>query len=207
MIAFERLHTLGEERFGKILNQLMRGEPARGLARLIQMQPPEGWGLFQDLTEKALSQQLRRLRLAAAEGAFGKKTAQRIEEGATPQIKMLEKVSVRVLDRLEELSDIQRQRVLDLIEKEKKLQDAPLPLHKAASVMFNDYRQLLLDIQKVRFDLGLDDFKGPVGTTALRGATSSVTLPDGTNVQKQVFEAVTAIEEILNARNIPQLPQ
>ena len=227
-MAFERLQALGEEQFQKILNQLMRGEPAMHLARCIQQAPPEGWGLFQDVAEKTLTQQLIRLRNVAAEGAFGPKAAKTIMNGHKTQMNRLDRVSVRVLERLEELSDLQRDRVLALVEKEK---EALLPvvgnlhLHLAGktpssgkmapleyrhlltqtNAVFNDYKQLLLDLQKIRFDLGLDEFKGPVSGTTVRGATQTTTFPDGMSVQKQVFEAVTTVEQILDARKIPHL--
>lgn len=198
-MAFERLQELGEEKFGKILNMLMLGDPAMGVARKIQQAPPDGWGLFQGVAERTLTQQLNRLRAVAAEGAFGPEAAKLIAAGATPQIKMLEKVSIPVITRLEELSEIQRNRVLDLVKKEK-LWGSTMPI---MNEVVDGYRKLLLDIQKVRFDLGLDEFKGPV--TSVRGASQSVTLPDGTNIQKQVYEAITTIEQIFDARKIPQL--
>jgi hypothetical protein len=227
-MGFERLQGLGEEKFQKILNLLMRGEPAMGLARTIQQQPPKGWGLFQDVKETTLTQQLNRLRQVASEGAFGLKVARRIAEGATPAqaMKRLEHVNIRVLDRLEELAEIQRTRVLNLVEREK---DAILPkignLHlpnnlptstkmapqeyrhllTQTNLVFNDYRQLLLDLQKIRFDLGLDEFKGPVSTTSMKGAVQTTVFPDGMSVQKQIFEAVTTIEQIFDARKIPRL--
>ena len=206
-MAFERLQGLGEEKFKKILNLLMRGEPAMALARTIQMAPPKGWGEFQDVAERTLTQQLNRLRMAAAEGMFGLRAAKSIAAGNTPQIKMLEHVTVRVLDRLEELSEIQRDRVLALVAKEKSM---PVPvgaLLTATNEVFKDYRQVLLDLQKIRFDLGLDEFKGPLNHSVhhVKGGMVSATLPDGTNIQKQVFEAVTTIEEIFNTRKIPQL--
>jgi hypothetical protein len=201
-MAFERLQTLGEEEFQKILNLLMRGEPAMHVARTIQQE----WHQFQDVAEKTLCQQLNRLRLAAAEGAFGMKAAKKIAEGATPQIRMLKDVSVGTLVRLEELSEIQKHRVLALVEKEKNM---PLPIGAmltATNMVFTDYKQLLLDIQKVRFDLGLDEFKGPTSHSIhhVKGGVVSAQLPDGTNVQKQVFEAVQAIEAVFDQRKIPE---
>ena len=198
-MAFERLQELGEEKFTKILNLLMRGESAMGVARILQQAPPDGWGLFQGQSEKSLTRQLTRLRIQAAEGAFGPAVAQQIIAGATPQIKLLEKVSVPVITRLEEMSKIQRDRVMKLVEKEK-LWDTTMPI---MNEVLDNYRKLLLDIQKVRFDLGLDEFRGPVGVTSMRGATQSVTMPDGTNVQKQVFEAITMVDEIFTKRGIP----
>lgn len=206
-MAFERLQNLGDEKFSKILNLLMRGEPAMALARQIQQAPPTGWGEFQDVAEKTLTQQLNRLRFAAAEGMFGKKIAKKIQDdnSATPQIRMLKDVSVRVLDRLEELSDVQRQRVLDLVEKEKKM---PLPIGamlQATNAVFTDYKDLLLSIQKIRFDMGLDEFRGPVSQQIhhVKGAAITQQLADGTTIQRQVFEAVTTLEQIFNERQIP----
>jgi hypothetical protein len=201
-MAYERLQSLGEEKFGKILNQLVRGEPATGVSRMIQHE----WKDFQDVSEKTLVQQLNRLRLHAAEGMFGKAAAKQLMDGQTPTvIKRIENLSIGVLERMEELGTIQRQRMLDLVEKEKKM---PVPVGamlSATNAVFNDYRQLLLDLQKIRFDLGVDEFKGPLTTTTMmRGAHASMNLPDGTNVQKQVFEAVTSVEAIFNARKIPQ---
>ena len=108
---------------------------------------------------------------------------------------------MQALVRLEELSDVLKARMLGLIEKEKALSHVMAGMTEVSK----DYRQTLLDIQKVRFDLGLDEFKGPVGTTVTRGATQSTSFPDGTSVQRQVFEAVTTMEQIFKARNIPQI--
>jgi len=199
-MAFERLQELGEEKFGKILNLLMRGHTAMGVARTLQQPLPAGWGLFKGQSERTLTRQLTRLRSHAAEGAFGPEIAQQIAAGATPQIKLLERVSVPVITRLEEISEIQRNRILKLVEKEK-LWDTTKPI---MNEVLEDYRKLLLDIQKVRFDLGLDEFKGPVNMTTMRGAAQSVTMPDGTNVQKQVFEAITMVDSIFDARKIPR---
>lgn len=197
--SFERLQNLGEERFGKLLNGLMRGETAMGLARMVQQQPPEGWGLFQDVAEKTLCQQLNRLRIAAANGMYGAAEAKRVLAVGKPNIDRLSHISVPVLARVEEVSEAQRTLVLVLLEKA----TAEKRTFTSVNDAVNNYRQTLLDVQKLRFDLGLDEFKGPVGTTTIRGASQTTTYPDGTNVQKQVFEAVNTIEQIFNARRIP----
>lgn len=212
-MAFNRLQLLGEVKFRKILNALMRGESAMGLARTIQSE----WGHFTDIPEKTLTQQLNRLRLTAAEGAFGEAVAEQIKNGATPQIKMLKDVNLSVMQRMEELAEIQRSRVIALVKKEK---DGPDPSQHHASILkvihvgktdaallqatnavFTDYSKLLQDLQKMRFDLGMDEYHGPVNT--FRGAMSATTLPDGTTVQRQVFEATSAIEGIFEKRKIP----
>lgn len=198
-MAFDRLQALGQERWTKILNDLMRGEPAAAVARMVQ----QDWGEFQDVADKTLTQQMSRLRLAAAEGAFGKKVAALIAKGATPQIAMMAGVSQSSVERMEELAAVQRGRVMSLVEKEKNM---PLPVGvmlTATNAVFNDYSKLLQDIQKVRFDLGLDEFRGVVST--FKGAAMTVTQPDGSSIQKQVFEAVTTIEDIFNKRKVPQI--
>lgn len=198
MAAFERLQDLGEEKFGKILNLLMRGEPAMGLARTIQQAPPQGWGEFQDVAEKTLTQQLNRLRHVAARGAFGKNAAKAIIAGATPHIDKLAHISVQALDRIEILSEKQHTLVMVLLDKaieEKRT-------FKSVNDAVNNYRQTLLDIQKMRFDLGLDEWKGPISQT-VRGAIQNTTLPDGTLIQKAVFEAVRTVEQIFDQRQIP----
>jgi len=199
LAPFDRLQKLGEERFTQILNALQRGEPAMALARTIQLHPPDGWGLFQDVAEKTLTQQLLRLREAATQGAFGLRAAKRIAEGAAPRIKRLEHVSVKALDRLEELAE--KQRTLSFA-----LMDEALA-NKKTYMSTNDavegYHKVLLSIQKIRFELGLDEYKGPTAT--LKGASQTTTFPDGTSVNKQVFEAVNTIERIFDARKIPRL--
>lgn len=198
MASYDRLRGLGEERFGKIMNMLLRGESAMGLAREIQAQPPKGWGLLQDVAETTLTQQLNRLRIQMAEGTFGPRLARRIAEGGTIK-RTLNHVSIRVLDRLEELSEMQRDRVLALIEREKILPSTS----GATNEVVEGYRKILQDLQKVRFDLGMDEFKGPMPGLSMKQA--SITFPDGMSVQKQVFEAVNQIEQIFDARRIPRL--
>jgi hypothetical protein len=214
-MVFEKLeYTLGKERFEKLLNQLQRGESCAGLARLIQKSPPEGWGVFQGISENTLMMQLYRLQRAMAEGTFGPRIAKAVinRKNAANRLKVLERVSIKVLDRMEDLADIQRDRVMALVEKEK---EALLPIIQGkmapqeyrhlltqTNLVFNDYRQVLLDLQEIRFKLGMDDFRGPAAGI-VRGAVEKTTYPDGSSVQKQVFEAVNSLEKIFNRHQIP----
>lgn len=218
-MAYERLQALGEDQFSKVMNHLTRGESCRSVARMIQQLPPKGWGECEGVSERTLMMQLNRLRHDMLDGLFGKRTAARVKEGAisVPTVlKKLDGVSARTLDRLEELADWQRNRVLALIEQEKKSLLPQVMSGKMApqeyrhiltqtNLVFNDYKQLLLDLQDVRFKMGLDEWKGPVSTTTVRGATQTIGLPDGTSVQKQVFEAVSMVEDIFKARKIPEV--
>jgi hypothetical protein len=153
------------------------------------------------MSEKTLTRQLTRLRIHAAEGAYGPEVAKLIAAGATPQVRLLENVSTPVIARLEEMAQIQRDRVMKLVEKEEKW-NTTMPI---MNDVLESYRKMLLDLQKVRFDLGLDEFKGPVGVTTVRGAAQTTTLPDGTSIQKQVFEAITMVDQIFDARKIPRI--
>lgn len=194
--AYERLQKLGEEKFRHILNALLQGTAAMAMARVIQHE----WGEFQDVAEKTLTQQLNRLRHDVSEGLYGKELARKIDQGLQPHVKLLEGVSVSVLERMEELARWQRERAQSLKVKEKIM---PLPTKEmlaTANAVFTDYSKLLQDIQKMRYDMGLDPFHGVV--SGMRGSSTSITLPNGTNVQQQVFEAMTTVEKILTNRGI-----
>lgn len=202
-MAYDRLQKLGEERFRKILNNLMTGESAMGTARMIQQE----WHEFQDVAEKTLTQQLNRLRKDAAEGMFGKHVAAKVKEaagtGQAPQIEALATVTTSALDRMEELAGWHRERVMNFKKKEESM---PIPVGSMlaqTNQVFSEYRETLNNIQKMRFDMGLDKFAGPVQTA--RGASVSVTHPDGTVVQAQVVEAMQMAEEILNSRGVPRV--
>lgn len=195
--AFERLQQLGTDKFTKILNSLMRGQPAMNLAREIQ----QDWGDYTDVAEKTLTQQLNRLRLAAARGAFGKKIAYELSKGQTHHLPAFNDLSISAMERLEELAGVQRLRVLQFAAKEKAAPPTSGPLLQSVNAVFSEYAKLLLDIQKLRFELGLDEFKGVYNA---RGASASVTLPDGTNIHRQVFEAVASVEEIFKRRSVPK---
>jgi hypothetical protein len=113
-------------------------------------------------------------------------------------------------DRLQELSEIQRTRVLKMVAKERlKLEaakDAPVDHYIAKTIneSMREYRYTLLELQKLRFELGLDEFRGPTAHVTMRGVSQTTTLPDGSSVQKQIFEAINTIEQIFDARHIPK---
>lgn len=199
MAAYKRLQDLGEPKFKKILNYLMQGKSAESMALVIQ----EEWGECKDVVPKTLAEQLRRLRYSAAEGAFGKEIAEKISNGFTPHIKLLEGVTFGNLERFEELALLNRERVIRLIKKEQISCIDGFPsrdMVESTNSAVMAYRDLLLNIQKLRFDLGTDDFKGPL--TTVRGASTSTTLPDGTNIQRQLVEATSVLESVFDTRGI-----
>ena len=218
-MAFSNLQGLGPEKFDQIVNLLLRGEPALKLARQMLAPPPDGWGVFEGMAENTLEQQLKRMRHAISKGFFNPRRAKALAEGgANRTLPILQQISVRVLDRLEELAEVQRDRVFELREKEKanllpqvSAKMAPQEyrhLLTQTNAVLSDYRQTLLDLQEVRFKLGMDELHTPSTQVNLKGATSMTTYPDGMSVQKQIFEAVSTVERVLNARRIrPHIPE
>lgn len=200
-MAFERLQSLGKDRFDQIMNDLMTGKTTVYVARKIQQE----WGLIQDVAEKSLIQQVNRLKHKAAEGMFGKTIADKLmklEAGkGVTDIEKLKVVNVSTLDRLEELASWHRNRAMDLKTKEKNM---PIPVGSmltATSVVFKEYRDTLTTLQELRFTMGLDAkvTAPPPPPQMARVTNTKLQLPDGTNVDQQVFEAYQAAEEILNS--------
>ena len=91
---------------------------------------------------------------------------------------------------------IQKACVLALWGKERQLN---IPLSSLNSEI-NDHRDLLLSIQKIKSDLGLDEYKGAI--PGVRATATSVTRPDGFKIQQHVFEAVAIVEDIFRRRGI-----
>ena len=72
------------------------------------------------------------------------------------------------------------------------------------NVVINDYRDLLLCIQKISLNLGLDEYKCVI--PGIKATATSLTLPDGLKIQQQVFEAIEVVEDIFLRRGIyPQV--
>jgi hypothetical protein len=194
-VAFERLQALGEARWTLIRNELIRGEPAMSLARRIQQE----WGEFQDVAEKTLTQQLNRLRLKIQEGAFGQEVAQKLEEAVTTKQKveiLNEFGTVNALEQMETLMTLQMKRIQRLAQREVEM---PMPIPNLNEMIVTGSK-LAQDLQKMRFDLGMDEFKGVV--PGFKGMSASMTLPDGTHIQKQVYEAADVMNSIFDRRGI-----
>lgn len=129
-MAFNRLQKLGEAKFQRITNQLMRGTPPPTLARLIQQE----WRDEQKVSEETLIRQLEQLH-----------TVFSLRYG--PNLKLLKE--------LIDIAIFQKARMGALLEEEEAL---PMLL-PGLSAAINDYAALLSRIQKIRFDLGLDEYK------------------------------------------------
>lgn len=185
-MAFDRFSRLGEAKFQKIVNELVRMTPVLMVARLIQ----KDWQECQGVGEETLAKHLKRLQTAITNGAFGGDLAEQARSRATVRIQLLHGSTLNCLDALVEAAIIQRTRVLTLWEQEQASGKHVVGLN----AVINDYRDLLVAIQKVKFDLGLDEFKRGI---PVRASETTVTSTDGVTVQRRVLEAYSTLEEIM----------
>ena len=109
-------------------------------------------------------------------------------------------MNLNCLHELQGLAVIQKDRVRQLWEKERK---SNVP-SSSLNIAMNIYLRLLLRIQKMKFDLGLDEYKGV--TRGVRARAPSVTLPDDRETQQQLFDAITVADEIFRQRGIRVIP-
>jgi hypothetical protein len=188
-MAFERLQNLGKDKFARICNELARGTPAMMVARLIHE-----WGDARDVREDTLSKQLKRLGTAITNSAFGGDLAQLARDTASVRIKLFHGSTLNCLDELNTIANVQEARINRLIEKERASSTRIVGLNK----IINDYKTLLISIQKIRFDLGLDEYRR--GFPPVTPATSNATLPDETTKKAQLLEAVLLMEEVFERR-------
>src|SRR5690242_14298176 len=66
-----RLRAMGEERFTKVTNDILRGVPFSQIVRMIK----GDWGLFPDVAEMTLNKQIRRFATSLTNVDLGSKTA------------------------------------------------------------------------------------------------------------------------------------
>jgi hypothetical protein len=163
-MAFTRLQSLGKEKFAKIVNELMRGTPLLPLARLIQQE----WGDVENVSQHTLAKQLQRLHTAITNGAFGGDLADQAKRKASVKIKLFHSSALDVLDELITLHLILKERIDIFFEKECESGKYSPGLTK---IMRADM-DLLVAIQKIKFDLGIDEYKFSI--PAVRPAESAV---------------------------------
>lgn len=189
-MAFEKLQGLGPEKFQKITNSLLTGTAAQALARTIRTD----WGDLSDTAEKTLTQQLNRLRIAMAKGAFGADAQKALDNPESFDIKILRHSNLNALQELTALAEVQRTRLQLCWNDERKSKKYNPHINPIVSQL----QETLLAIQKIRFDLGMDEFKGVVPGVKLK--SESATLPDGTQMQRTMFDIVGVAEQIIQKR-------
>lgn len=187
--GYARIKALGKERVLALNNLLARGGSTVAAARLVQQE----WGQFQDVAEKTLIQQISRYKhdhiqtISTADVQFEHKD------------KLYGKLNV--LDEMVWLVNQQKQRLSRGMLKEK---NSPFPMNVITREV-ETLQALLKDAQKLQFELGIDEYKGPVMQGG-RVMSASVTTPDGTVVKTQVAEAVQIATAILDKQGVPNEP-
>jgi hypothetical protein len=176
-MAFNRLQNLGKEKFAKIVNELMRGTPILQLARLIQQE----WGDVENVSKHTLAKQLQRLHTAITNGAFGGDLADQAKRNASVKIKLFHGSTLDVLDELITLHLILKERIDIFYQKERESGKYSPGLSK---IMRADM-DLLVAIQKIKFDLGIDEYKFSIPTVR----------PTETAVKKQTGRDDPAVYE------------
>jgi len=193
---YDRLRKMGEERFLKIKNDLLTNVPAQRLARRIQGE----WKEFEGVSESTLTQQLNRLKHSLIrEAGASKELAQAVvENGVKINMKEMVGTKIDVYQEMEVLAVTQRTRIQRLVNKEA---DMPVPL-AALNPVIVDYRQTLLDMQKMRFELGLDIYRGPLGSNSTKIATEIRSNADGSQTSRTLIDAVNVTEAILDKHRV-----
>src|ERR1017187_2903464 len=157
---YNRLQKLGKERLTKISNSLIRGESPHALARTIQHE----WGEFLDLKENTLAQQLNRFKLAIATQMLGDNAAELAQAQEKIEVRLLKGSNVTALETLVVLVEVQERRIQSLYNEERKSGKH----NKDLDGVIESQQELALSLQKIRFDLGKDEFHGPMLGLVLR---------------------------------------
>ena len=192
------LEDMGPEKYQKAIERLLAGVLAATVARDISKE-------FPGVPIPLLAQKLRRARAAAEAASAQLKLEQANHQLSQSRIKDIHHSSMQVLSALISVTLLQKARVERFYLKE--LQQAhPLP---QLNGLISEYCVQLAQMQKAQFDLGINEFKGPL--SGMRGVIDRRSLPDGTHQERHVYEAVQKVEEIFRKRGIqleePQLTE
>lgn len=189
-----RLKKLTDDQLLHVKNWLLRGGEVMALTRHIQQE----WKIATDVNERTFCMQLNRYKKSLFQQT-GAGSALTNEHGALI-VKATRTRDIDPMERLVALVDIQEKRIQMFLNKEAQVQ---MPIAGVEKVI-DSTKALLLDIQKLRFELGLDQYNGPVqGGQVVRGAVKTVEAPDGTKTTSTLFEAVAMADQVLQRAGIP----
>lgn len=193
-MPFRRLQALGEDKFRRITDEFIRGTPVSSVARFIQQE----WGDCLDIEEYKLTRQLKHLHTGVW-NEFFRRLEERAQRNASVKTKLIEGSKHGALEQLVELALLEGQRLDALWEKE---QRGNKILGELTTVM-SDYSKLLVAIQRLRFDLGLDEYK--FGTAAVKEDLDSKWRREQ-EVHDQIIEASKKVDKIFRELKLPQSP-
>lgn len=187
VMAFGWLQKFGKEKLEIIINQLISGASPKAVARTIQVE----WGDARDFSSGTLERQLNTLRKAINHGSFGGNS--RTQQLPRPSAHGLR---LKPIDELKWLVKISEERIVRLRTMEIRQDKLNPELTKALK---NRVRMLMV-LQKMRFELGLDEYKKVTLSRREREAAIAHAKEqyDRENY-KQIQEAVQTAEKILEA--------
>ena len=189
---FTRLLSMGQDRVMVMNNALAQGHSTVSVTRLIQ----EEWGLFTDVKEKTLMQQVNRYRLEHVPAIADNAKAITLNKG-----KLYERLDV--LSASIELALLQKDRVVYFAEKEKEDKKGP---SRAVNEEITTLQTLYDKVQKLQFDLGVDAYQGPLLSQGGKSTSTTVTMPGGMTFTQETREAYQAANAILDGAGVPREP-
>jgi hypothetical protein len=188
--SHNRIFAMGKERVMVLNNSL--SQPGFSLHDGVRMIKRE-WQLYPEVSDAAMLMQLSRYKrdhivtISAAEVEFKNKD------------KVFEKL--HVLDEMVHVIHTQKTRVERFVTNEKK---APFPMSGVNKEIVT-LVEMLKDAQKMQFDLGIDEYKGPLGPGKMLTQTVNTTA-EGTQITTQLIEAVQVAKQVLQKRGVPEEP-
>ena len=193
-MEFVELRHLGAQSFRMVVNDLVRGVPPTAVATRIQRE----WGQVQDVSRDRLRRELTNLRIVIADctvSSNGRNEMPRKECSDRTQLKPL-------LDELEQLAKIYKHHI-GRLQKLEVQQNRYIP---ELSRAIKSYGQLIVAMQKLRFELGLDEYKLVKLSRREQEAAIAKEKEEKERkedeIQRQIFHAVKVAEEIFRKRRI-----
>jgi hypothetical protein len=193
--GFSRIKNLEESQLLYVHNHLSKGGEVMTLTRHMQQE----WKVFTDVAEKSLFQQLNRYRTYLAQSDTGL-VDKVVNSNGAALVRMRRPEKLDVLERMQALFHIQEGRLQMFIDKEATIK---MPMTAIDKVIM-DMQMMLSQIQKVRFDLGMDAFMGAVPGGTIRAGFKAVVSPDGTVTTTALLESVSEADAILSRALIPR---
>lgn len=183
---FQRLFALGEDKMLRINNMLATGTSPYTIAKIIQQE----WGDHTDLTQHSLMLQLQRYKAELETRAMIPAPGSPIP--VSPLLTVPPEERLPVVQKAKEVLAIQLNRIKMLAAKEEKLGMPMAQLNKEIET----YTSMLEKIQRMQFDLGLDEFRGPL----IQGGKVTLTKTqnaDGTTVTEATAQAVSTAVQVM----------
>ena len=178
------LQNIEKEKLATVIEQLVRGVAAEAIAHTIQ----EEWGHAQALSRGALERELTSLRLSIRDCGLGNKQS---EPSTIPD----DGLQLSPLARFTRLAQFQATRI-DRLHKKELAQGKPLP---ALGQAIRDYANILLGLQQMRFDRGVDKYNRiKVTSREQQAAEESRKALDN----QHIYNAVAVLEDIFKKRSI-----